>query len=91
MLHAHPQQDCLNAALRDRVVETLERADHEVQLVRLTQGEWIDGLSVAGADGWCSSTHLVGRRPAPMLSWVQRELAAWIDGPADSATSPCAP
>ena len=73
VLHAHPQQDCLNAALRDRVVETLERADHEVQLVRLTQGEWIDGLSVAGADGlvlvyptWW------GGLPAPMLSWVQR-------------------
>ncbi len=89
VLHAHPQQDCLNAALRDRVVETLERADHEVQLVRLTQGEWIDGLSVAGADGlvlvyptWW------GGLPAPMLSWVQRELAAWIDGPADPATSP---
>ena len=89
VLHAHPQQDCLNVALRDRVVETLERAGHEVQLVRLTQGEWIDGVSVAGADGlvlvyptWW------GGLPAPMLSWVQRELAAWIDGPADPATSP---
>ena len=76
-------------ALRDRVVETLERAGHEVQLVRLTQGEWIDGASVAGADGlvlvyptWW------GGLPAPMLSWVQRELVAWIDGPADPTTSP---
>ena len=89
VLHAHPQQDCLNVALRDRVVETLERAGHEVQLVRLTQGEWIDGVSVAGADGlvlvyptWW------GGLPAPMLSWVQRELVAWIDGPADPTTSP---
>ncbi len=89
VLHAHPQQDCLNVALRDRVVETLERAGHEVQLVRLTQGEWIDGVSVAGADGlvlvyptWW------GGLPAPMLSWVQRELVAWIDGPADLTTSP---
>ena len=89
VLHAHPQQDCLNVALRDRVAETLERAGHEVQLVRLTQGEWIDGVSVAGADGlvlvyptWW------GGLPAPMLSWVQRELAAWIDGPNDPKTSP---
>ena len=89
VLHAHPQQDCLNVALRDRVAETLERAGHEVQLVRLTQGEWIDGVSVAGADGlvlvyptWW------GGLPAPMLSWVQRELAAWIDGPNDPTTSP---
>ena len=89
VLHAHPQQDCLNVALRDRVVETLERAGHEVQLVRLTQGEWIDGVSVAGADGlvlvyptWW------GGLPAPLHLWVQRELAAWIDGPADPATSP---
>ena len=89
VLHAHPQEDCLNVVLRDRVVETLERAGHEVQLVRLTQGEWIDGVSVAGADGlvlvyptWW------GGLPAPMLSWVQRELAGWIDGPADPATSP---
>ena len=89
VLHAHPQQDCLNVALRDRVVETLERAGHEVRLVRLTQGEWIDGVSVAGADGlvlvyptWW------GGLPSPMLSWVQRELAAWIDGPADPTTSP---
>lgn len=89
VLHAHPQPECLNVALRDRVAETLERAGHEVELVRLTQGEWIDGVSVAGAEGlvlvyptWW------GGLPAPMLSWVQRELAAWLDGPADPATSP---
>ena len=89
VLHAHPQQDCLNVALRDRVVQTLERDGHDVQVVRLTQGEWIDGVSVAGADGlvfvyptWW------GGLPAPMLGWVQRELAAWIDGSADLATSP---
>ena len=89
VLHAHPQQDCLNVALRDRVMQTLERDGHDVQVVRLTQGEWIDGVSVVGADGlvfvyptWW------GGLPAPMLGWVQRELAAWIDGSADPATSP---
>ena len=89
VLHAHPLEDCLNVALRDRVVETLERAGHEVQVVRLTQGEWIDGVSVVGAEGlvfvyptWW------GGLPAPLLSWVQRELVAWIDGTADPTTSP---
>ena len=89
VLHAHPLEDCLNVALRDRAVETLERAGHDVQVVRLTQGEWIDAVSVAGAEGlvfvyptWW------GGLPAPMLGWVQRELAAWIDGTADAATSP---
>ena len=89
VLHAHPQQDCLNVALRDRLVETLEGAGHEAQVVRLTQGESIDGVSVVGADGlvlvyptWW------GGLPAPMLGWVQRELVAWIDGAADPATSP---
>ena len=89
VLHAHPLQDCFNVVVRDRVVETLEQAGHEVDLVRLTQGEWIDGVSVAGAEGlvlvyptWW------GGLPAPMLSWVQRELAAWIDGSADPAASP---
>ena len=89
VLHAHPHQDCLNVALRDRVVESLERAGHEVQVVRLTQGESIDGVSVVGAQGlvfvyptWW------GGLPAPMLNWVQRELGAWIDGAADFSTSP---
>ena len=89
VLHAHPQQDCLNVALRDRVVQTLERDGHDVQVVRLTQGEWVDGASIVGADGlvfvyptWW------GGLPAPMLGWVQRELVAWIDGSADLATSP---
>ena len=89
VLHAHPQKDCLNVVLRDRVVETLERASHDVQVVRLTQGEWIDGASAVGAEGlvlvyptWW------GGLPAPMLAWVQRELVAWIDGSADPATSP---
>ena len=89
VLHAHPLEDCLNVVLRDRLIETLERAGHEVQVVRLTQGEWIDGVSVAGAEGlvfvyptWW------GGLPAPMLGWVQRELVSWIDGAADPATSP---
>ena len=89
MLHAHPREDCLNSALRDRLVDTLEGAGHEVQVVRLTQGESIDGVSVVGAEGlvfvyptWW------GGLPAPMLGWVQRELVAWIDGTADPATSP---
>ena len=89
ILHAHPQEDCLNVALRDRLVEALEGAGHEAQVVRLTQGESIDGVSVVGAEGlvfvyptWW------GGLPAPMLGWVQRELVAWIDGTADPATSP---
>ena len=89
VLHAHPLEDCLNVELRDGVVETLERAGHDVEVVRLTQGEWIDGVSVVGAEGlvlvyptWW------GGLPAPMLRWVQRELADWIDGTADAATSP---
>lgn len=89
VLHAHPQQDCLNVAVRDRLVETLKGAGHEVLVVRLTQGESIDGLSLVGAEGlvfvyptWW------GGLPAPMLGWVQRELVAWIDGTADPATSP---
>ena len=67
----------------------LERMGHQVDVVRLTQGDWIDGLSIVGADGlvfvyptWW------GGLPAPMLAWVQSELAAWIDGAADRATSP---
>lgn len=89
VLHAHPLEECLNVALRDRVVGTLERAGHAVQVVRLTQGEWIDGASIVGAEGlvlvyptWW------GGLPAPLLGWVQRELAAWIDGTASEATSP---
>ena len=89
VLHAHPLEDCLNVVLRDRLVGELEAAGHEVQLVRVTQGEWIDGLNVVGADGlvfvyptWW------GGLPAPLLRWVQEELAAWIDGAADRSTSP---
>ena len=89
VLHAHPQEDCLNVVLRERVAGTLEGAGHEVQVVRLTQGESIDGVSVAGADGlvfvyptWW------GGLPAPMLEWVQSELVAWIDGASDLSTSP---
>ena len=89
VLHAHPQQDCLNVALRDRLVETLEGAGHEVEVVRLTQGEWIDGVSIVGAEGlvfvyptWW------GGLPAPMLGWVQREFTAWIDGTGEQVTSP---
>ena len=89
VLHAHPLEDCLNVVLRDRVVGGLERAGHRVEVVRLTQGEWIDGLSIVGADGlvfvyptWW------GGLPAPMLAWVQQELVAWIDGAADRVNSP---
>ena len=89
VLHAHPLEECLNVTLRDRVAGALEHAGHDVQVVRLTQGESIDGLSVVGAQGlvfvyptWW------GGLPAPMLSWVQRELVPWIDGAADLATSP---
>lgn len=89
VLHAHPQPECLNVTLLDRVVASLEGAGHEVQVVRLTQGDWIEGASVVGAEGLA----LVyptwwGGLPAPMLRWVQTELAAWIDGSADASTSP---
>ena len=89
VLHAHPLEECLNVTLRDRVAGALEQAGHDVQVVRLTEGEWMDGGSVAGAEGlvlvyptWW------GGLPAPMLGWVQRELAPWIDGAADAASSP---
>lgn len=89
VLHAHPQPDCFNVALRDRSAKTLRDAGHEVQVVRLTQGEWIDGVSIVGADGlvfvyptWW------GGLPAPLLRWVQTELVAWIDHGADASTSP---
>ncbi len=89
VLHAHPQAECLNVVLRDRLVETLRGAGHEVQVVRLTQGDSIDGASIGGAEGlvfvyptWW------GGLPAPMLEWVQTELIAWIDGAADPSTSP---
>lgn len=89
VLHAHPLEDCLNVVLRDRVVGALAGECNQVEVVRLTQGEWIDGLSLAGADGlvfvyptWW------GGLPAPMLKWVQAELGAWIDGRAEPMTSP---
>ena len=89
VLHAHPLEDCLSVVLRDRVVNKLEAAGHQVDLFRLTQGEQLGGLHIVGADGlvlvyptWW------GGLPAPMLGWVQAELADWIDGAADRATSP---
>ena len=57
--------------------------------MRITQGEWIDGARLVGAEGlvfvyptWW------GGLPAPLLGWVQGELAPWIDGRAEPATSP---
>ena len=89
VLQAHPLEDCLNVVLRDRVVAGLAAGGHAVELVRITQGEWIEGLRIVGADGlvfvyptWW------GGLPAPMLRWVQDELGAWIDGAADPASSP---
>lgn len=89
VLHAHPLEDCLNVVLRDRTAEALTAAGHEVEVVRVTQGEWIDGASLAGAEGlvlvyptWW------GGLPAPLLGWVQSELAPWIDGSAEPTTSP---
>lgn len=89
VLHAHPLDDCLNVVLRDRVVAALEGAGHDVEVVRITQGESIEGVNIVGAEGlvfvyptWW------GGLPAPMLGWVQRELASWIDGDIDGASSP---
>ena len=89
MLHAHPLEDCLNVALRERVAEALAAAGHQVNVVRITQGEWIDGVGLAGAEGlvfvyptWW------GGLPAPLLGWLQAELAPWIDGGADPGMSP---
>ncbi len=89
VLQSHPLQDCLNTVLRDRVVAALETAGHEVQIVRLAQGEWIAGASLAGAGGLvCVYPTWWGGLPAPLLRWVQEELAAWIDGAAEPAGSP---
>ena len=89
VLHAHPLRECFNVVLRDRAVKTLEDAGHDVDVVRITQGEWIDSAAIAGAEGlvlvyptWW------GGLPAPLLRWVQDELAPWIDGGEDVATSP---
>ena len=89
VLHAHPLKDCLSASLLDRVVKALRDGGHQAEVVRLTQGEWINGPSLAGAEGlvfvyptWW------GGLPAPMLRWAQVELGAWIDGHAEMRTSP---
>ncbi len=89
VLQAHPQTDCLNVALLDRMVEALKASGHEVQVVRLAQGETISALNIVGAEGlilvyptWW------GGLPAPLLGWVQKEVVDWIDGTAETATSP---
>ncbi len=71
------------------MAEALAAEGHQVNVVRITQGEWIEGVSLAGAEGlvlvyptWW------GGLPAPLLGWVQAELAPWIDGRAEPATSP---
>ncbi len=89
VLHAHPLEECLSATLRDRVSQSLVDAGCEVTVVRITQGEWISADQLADAEGlvlvyptWW------GGLPAPLLNWVQRELAPWIDGAASRASSP---
>ncbi len=89
VLQAHPLQDSLNAVLGERVTAAIKTRGHETQLVRLTQGEWINSASLVGAEAlvfvyptWW------GGLPAPMLRWVQQELAAWIDGPSGLDSSP---
>ncbi|MCY4279144.1 MAG: NAD(P)H-dependent oxidoreductase [Acidimicrobiaceae bacterium] len=90
MLQAHPQSTgCLNVALLHRLAGILKASGHDVEVVRIAQGESISALDVAGAE----SLILVyptwwGGLPAPLLGWFQRELLDWIDGPADAATSP---
>ncbi len=91
VLHAHPLEDSLSAALRDRVVDQLTAGGHEVNLACLTQGEHIDASAVEGAEAlllvyptWW------GGLPAPLLGWVQTELGPWIDGGSDLADSPLA-
>ncbi len=89
VLHAHPLDESLSATLREQVVETLKSAGHEVNLVRLTQGDWIDTDELESCEGlifvyptWW------GGLPAPMLHWVQVVLAPWIDHGAPKQTSP---
>lgn len=89
VLHAHPQPECLNVTLLNRVVAALESTGCDVTVTRLAQGEWIDAAGLAGVEGlvfvyptWW------GGLPAPMLHWVQRELADWIDGPSRGDSSP---
>jgi len=89
VLHAHPLESSLSVTLRERVVRELSRSGHDVEVVRLTQGEHIAAVELAGAGGlvlvyptWW------GGLPAPLLRWVQQELAPWIDDSAAMATSP---
>ena len=89
VVQAHPHEHCLNSALRDGVAAALRAGGCDVVVVRLMQGEWIDAEGLAGAEGlvlvyptWW------GGLPAPMLGWVQSELADWIDGHRDLSSSP---
>ncbi len=82
LLHAHPLEDSFSAALRDRAVETLDRDDHEVTVVRLGAGD----DAGPGVEGLTDISALVlvyptwwGSQPAPLLGWIQRVIGPWID------------
>ncbi len=81
VVHAHPVEESYNAAVRDRTVEALKEAGHEVGLSRLGDG------SEHGPDNLDGYQMLVfiapiwwGGVPAQLLAWVQRVLGPSIDG-----------
>lgn len=85
----HPLTESYNEAILERVTEALEADARSWRLVRLAQGEDIDG------DALADCRHLIvvsptwwGAMPARILLWIQEELGPWIDGGADLATSP---
>ena len=89
ILQAHPCEDCLSAKLRDKVADTLKAQGCDIVVVRITQGEWIKAADLVGAQGLVFVyPNWWGGLPAPLLDWVQVELADWIDGRKDLRTSP---
>ncbi len=81
VIHTHPVEQSYNAAIRNRVVETLRDAGHVVDVSLLGDG------TNQGPDDLIGYEALVlinpiwwGGMPAPLLAWVQRVLGPEIDG-----------
>ncbi len=84
VIHTHPVEQSYNAAIRDRVIESLRDAGHVVDVSLLGDG------SDQGPDDLIGYETLVlinpiwwGGMPAPLLAWVQRVLGPTIDGSSD--------
>ncbi len=80
VIHAHPVEESYSAAVRDRTVQALMEAGHEVELSRLGDG------SEHGPDDLDDYQMLVvvapiwwGGLPAQLLAWIQRVLGPSID------------